>query len=80
MSHLIGHEGPGSILSALKSRGWSNNLVAGNKPTSRGFGFFGITVDLTEEGMKHVDDIIELIFQVRFCKVSCKLLKCALFF
>nr|XP_022903817.1 insulin-degrading enzyme [Onthophagus taurus] len=63
ISHLIGHEGPGSLLSALKERGWSNSLVAGNKPAPRGMGFFGISVDLTEEGIKHIDDIITLIFQ-----------------
>ncbi|KAF7268841.1 hypothetical protein GWI33_018185 [Rhynchophorus ferrugineus] len=63
VSHLIGHEGPGSILSALKSRGWSNHLAAGVRNRLRGFGFFDITVDLTEEGMKHVYDIVKLIFQ-----------------
>ncbi|CAH0553954.1 unnamed protein product [Brassicogethes aeneus] len=63
ISHLMGHEGPGSILSVLKSRGWSNNLVAGNRPAPRGLGFFGIAVDLTEEGINHVDDIVKLIFQ-----------------
>ncbi|XP_030755591.1 insulin-degrading enzyme [Sitophilus oryzae] len=63
ISHLMGHEGPGSILSALKARGWSNHLVAGLRTHSRGFGFFAVTVDLTEEGMKHVDDIVKLIFQ-----------------
>ncbi|XP_044760344.1 insulin-degrading enzyme [Coccinella septempunctata] len=62
-SHLMGHEGPGSILSALKSRGWSNSLVAGARPTPRGFTFFTIAVDLTEEGMKHTDEIIKLVFQ-----------------
>jgi insulysin len=59
----MGHEGPGSILSTLKARGWSNNLVAGSRPAPRGMGFFGVTVDLTEEGIKHIDDIVELIFQ-----------------
>lgn len=59
----MGHEGPGSILSALKVLGWSNNLVAGSRPAPRGMGFFGVTVDLTEEGMKHIDDIVELVFQ-----------------
>jgi insulysin len=63
ISHLMGHEGPGSILSTLKARGWSNNLVAGSRPAPRGMGFFGVTVDLTEEGIKHIDDIVELIFQ-----------------
>uniref|UniRef100_A0AAR5Q891 Insulin-degrading enzyme n=1 Tax=Dendroctonus ponderosae TaxID=77166 RepID=A0AAR5Q891_DENPD len=63
ISHLIGHEGPGSILSALKLRGWSNSLVAGQRTSLRGFSFFGISVDLTEEGLKHVNDIVKLIFQ-----------------
>lgn len=69
ISHLLGHEGPGSILSALKARGWSSSLVAGTKPTPRGFGFFGVAVDLTEDGMKHIDDIVKLVFQVSkpFC-------------
>lgn len=62
----MGHEGPGSILSALKARGWSNHLVAGQRTNSRGFSFFGISVDLTEEGMKHVNDIVKLVFQVSF--------------
>ncbi|KAI4457948.1 nardilysin [Holotrichia oblita] len=71
ISHLIGHEGPGSLLTALKERGWCNSLVAGNRPAPRGFGFFGISVDLTEEGIKHIDDIVKLIFQyIRMLKES----------
>ncbi|CAG9861187.1 unnamed protein product [Phyllotreta striolata] len=63
ISHLMGHEGPGSILSVLKARGWSNSLVAGHRPSPRGIGFFAVAVDLTEEGMDHVDEIVELVFQ-----------------
>lgn len=29
ISHLIGHEGPGSIMSFIKSKGWANGLSAG---------------------------------------------------
>ena len=29
IAHLVGHEGPGSLLSALKKRGWVNDLEAG---------------------------------------------------
>lgn len=65
VSHLIGHEGPGSILSALKARGWSNNLIAGQRTNIRGFCFFGVSVDLTEEGLNHINDIVKLIFQVK---------------
>lgn len=64
MSHLVGHEGPGSLLSALKAHGWSSSLVGGVRQGAKGFAFFVITVDLTEDGIEHVDDIIDLIFQV----------------
>jgi len=63
LGHLIGHEGPGSLLSELKSRGWVNTLVGGQKSGSKGFGFFVVNVDLTEEGINHVDDIVQLVFQ-----------------
>ncbi|CAB3224482.1 unnamed protein product [Arctia plantaginis] len=63
LSHLIGHEGPGSLLSAFKKRGWCNSLVGGTRIGARGFGFFGVQVDLTEEGLAHIDDIIKLVFQ-----------------
>jgi secreted Zn-dependent insulinase-like peptidase len=41
-----------------------NNLMGGQKSGSRGFGFFIVNVDLTEEGIQHVDDIVVLVFQV----------------
>ena len=37
LGHLIGHEGPGSLLSELKSRGWVNTLVGGQKSGSMSF-------------------------------------------
>ncbi|XP_026967851.1 insulin-degrading enzyme isoform X7 [Sagmatias obliquidens] len=63
LGHLIGHEGPGSLLSELKSKGWVNTLVGGQKEGARGFMFFIINVDLTEEGLLHVEDIILHMFQ-----------------
>uniref|UniRef100_A0A2A4K9R5 Insulin-degrading enzyme n=1 Tax=Heliothis virescens TaxID=7102 RepID=A0A2A4K9R5_HELVI len=63
LSHMLGHEGPGSLLSALKARGWCNSLVGGTRIGARGFGFFGVQVDLTEDGVAHIDDIIKLVFQ-----------------
>ncbi|VDN07645.1 unnamed protein product [Thelazia callipaeda] len=62
VSHLIGHEGPGSLLSELKKRGWVNSLSAGDRLLARGFGIFTISVDLSEEGLLHADDIVELVF------------------
>ena len=63
LSHLIGHEGPGSLLSELKSRGWVNSLAAGNYVPATGFGFFGVEMELSEEGTNHVNEIIKLFFQ-----------------
>ncbi|KAL4720112.1 hypothetical protein ACJJTC_008155 [Scirpophaga incertulas] len=63
LSHLLGHEGAGSLLAALKHKGWCNSLIGGTRIGARGFGFFGVQVDLTEDGVHHVDDIIKMVFQ-----------------
>ena len=63
LSHLLGHEGEGSLLSTLKTKGWCNSLVSGRRSAARGFDFFSVYVDLTEEGINHIDDIINLMFQ-----------------
>jgi insulysin len=50
ISHLIGHEGPGSIMSYIKSKGWANGLYAGPFPVSPGTPeLFECTITLTEE-------------------------------
>ncbi|KAL8568009.1 hypothetical protein ACOMHN_029184 [Nucella lapillus] len=63
LGHLLGHEGPGSLLSELKARGWVNTLCGGQKHGAKGFDFFTMNVDLTEEGQEHVEDIITLTYQ-----------------
>jgi insulysin len=64
LAHLLGHEGKGSLLSALKRRGWCSHLDAGSRRVGRDMAFFVVSVDLTEEGNQHTDDIVDLIFQV----------------
>lgn len=59
----MGHEGPGSILSELKRRGWSSTLNCDHINYANGFGFFEIKVDLTDEGFENKDKIVKLIFQ-----------------
>ncbi len=50
ISHLIGHEGPGSIMSYIKSKGWANALSAGAYPICPGTpGIFDCQIRLTEE-------------------------------
>ncbi|KAL8667886.1 MAG: hypothetical protein Q9202_000351 [Teloschistes flavicans] len=63
LGHLIGHEGPGSILSYIKAKGWANGLSAGAAPVCRGSAFFTISVKLTEDGLKHYDEVVKVIFQ-----------------
>ncbi|KAL8865692.1 MAG: hypothetical protein Q9174_006752, partial [Haloplaca sp. 1 TL-2023] len=63
ISHLIGHEGPGSILSYLKAKGWANGLSAGAAPVCSGTAFFTISIKLTEDGLKVYDEVVKVIFQ-----------------
>ncbi|KAF9586639.1 Insulinase (Peptidase M16) [Lunasporangiospora selenospora] len=63
LTHAIGHEGGGSILSLLKKKGWANNLSAGTSHGGIGFEFFKINVDLTKEGLSHYEDVTLIIFQ-----------------
>ncbi|KAH7641203.1 insulin-degrading enzyme-like protein [Dermatophagoides farinae] len=62
LSHLIGHESKGSLLSELKRLGLSSALLSYFN-CNEGFGFFHINVDLTEDAMNRIDDVIILIFQ-----------------
>ena len=50
IAHLIGHEGPGSIMSYIKSKGWANALSAGSYPICPGSpGIFDCQIRVTEE-------------------------------
>lgn len=63
ISHLIGHEGDGSILSELKKNGWALELSAGVQGGGNGFSFFKISVEMTDQGLENYTEIIRLIFQ-----------------
>ncbi|MDX2469801.1 MAG: insulinase family protein [SAR324 cluster bacterium] len=62
LGQLLGHEGQGSLLSYLKSKGWALNLSAGGQGDHRGFGTFGVTVELTPEGLNHKQEITAALF------------------
>lgn len=57
IGELLGHEGEGSLLSYLKSKGYALGLSAGG--SSR---LFDIRVTLTEKGKKHYHDVLDAIF------------------
>jgi secreted Zn-dependent insulinase-like peptidase len=61
---LLGHEGEGSVLALLKQKGWADEMSASsgfsnnNQESSLYLG-----INLTQEGLEHTDDIIDIIFQ-----------------
>ncbi|XP_015771997.1 PREDICTED: insulin-degrading enzyme-like [Acropora digitifera] len=63
ISHLLGHEGKGSLLSELKTRGWVNELMAGGLGGGKGFSFFICNMELTTEGQEHIYDVVICVFQ-----------------
>lgn len=62
ISHLVGHEGPGSILSVLKNLGWASALMSDGQYKNKDFTLFTTSIDLTEEGLKHVNEIVSIFF------------------
>lgn len=63
LSHLIGHEGPGSILAYVKRRGWATELSAGSMQICPGSSMFDISISLTVEGLKYYKEIIHVVFE-----------------
>src|SRR3989344_2986946 len=49
LSHLIGHESQGSLLSLLKKRGLANELSAGSSRSAADFELFKISIKLTDQ-------------------------------
>jgi len=63
ISHLLGHEGKGSLLSLLKSKQYATDLYAddGSKSCAT-FSIFTIKMELTEDGLANVDEIVSMVF------------------
>ncbi|KAL3819799.1 hypothetical protein ACJIZ3_005704 [Penstemon smallii] len=62
-SHLIGHEGEGSLFYILKKLGWATSLSAGESSWTYDFSFFKVGIDLTDAGHEHFEDIVALLFK-----------------
>lgn len=63
IANIIGHEGEGSLLSYLKSRGWAEALGAGEGLSYEGGSTFSVSVQLTRKGVEHSDDVVLALFQ-----------------
>lgn len=63
LSHLLGHEGRGSLLSFLKAQEWANGLSAGLTRDHVDWSLFSVTIDATDAGIAHVDDVVTAVYQ-----------------
>lgn len=62
LSHFIGDEGKGSLLSLLKEKGWATKLGAGAHALDATEAQISISIDLTSEGIKHLEEITGYLF------------------
>ena len=62
VSHILGHEGEGSLLAYLKGLGWAEELLAGETHSHSDFATFVVTITLTEAGDAHVDKMVALVY------------------
>jgi len=63
IGHTIGHEGEGSVFTHLRSKGWCHTLYAGVGYSSQDWALFNINLHLTDEGLKHRDEIVDFCYQ-----------------
>ena len=67
VEELLGHEGEGSLFSALKSKGLADRvsagIAAGGLADTTNCALFTVTIKLTDEGFEEVNDVISLFFQ-----------------
>ncbi|CAG9763189.1 unnamed protein product [Ceutorhynchus assimilis] len=66
LSHLLGDEGKGSLLSYLKKKLWVISSSSGNSESgiehNSLYTLFTINLNLTAEGFKHLNQVIEVVF------------------
>uniref|UniRef100_A0A1D1XVB1 Insulin-degrading enzyme n=1 Tax=Anthurium amnicola TaxID=1678845 RepID=A0A1D1XVB1_9ARAE len=67
ISHLMGHEGKGSLLSFLKAKGWATSLSAGvgDEGTNRSSiaYIFVMSIHLTDSGLEKLYSVIGVVYQ-----------------
>ena len=61
LSHLLGHEGEGSILALLKDKGWAESLNAGLSLSTDDAAALTLTIGLTRPGAEQVDAITQVV-------------------
>lgn len=66
LSHLLGHEGKGSLVAFLRRKVWALGLTAGNAGDgfeyNATYSLFPVTVSLTKEGYDNVEQVVRAVF------------------
>mmetsp|Transcript_34158 Transcript_34158/g.71910 ORF Transcript_34158/g.71910 Transcript_34158/m.71910 type:complete len:1204 (-) Transcript_34158:110-3721(-) len=63
LSHLVGHEAPGSLHHLLMEEGWINSLASGTGISSSDFCLANIAITLTPKGMQERDQVLAKTWQ-----------------
>ncbi len=63
LSHLVGHESPGSLHHLLLEEGWINSLSSGTGISTTDFCLTNIAITLTPKGMKERDKVLAKTWQ-----------------
>jgi hypothetical protein len=66
IAHLIGHEGPGSLCSHLKNKGWITGIRSESQELGRGFAIFRITCQLTRDGFSDLSIFPQVVLATKF--------------
>jgi len=63
LSHVIGHEGPNSLLSQLIKEGLAQQLSSGSSSRlHQSFDQFKVSISLTQEGETNINKVLERVY------------------
>ncbi|KAJ3120829.1 hypothetical protein HK100_012638 [Physocladia obscura] len=63
ITHLIGHESEGSILSTLKKLGLASSLTCYQSHGAKGFDFLKIEITISDLGLERWENVVVTVFQ-----------------
>jgi len=63
ISHLLGHEGKGSLLSLLKDKGWADGLSSGLGIRQPNNATIGVSISLTPAGLENLNEVVAYVFR-----------------
>lgn len=69
MAELLRYAGKGSLYSYLRRKQWISTMDAGTDRTNKIFSLFSINLNLTEDGCKHLNEVLSATFSyLKFVK------------